>query len=131
MPWNQHISGLSLTKVAMAVYESCQPVRDFIQGSKQISRLPDFLKVGERTRELFIRSAKTNILYYLIPAFMAPRFLMAIAKTDPHEAFPEWMQNDFDFVLLSAMILGMARLYLRRLRDNGFILAAGYPSLIT
>lgn len=123
-----HAIGAFLTPVATAIYES-KPVKHSSQGYFQIFRLPDFLKFGVQTRALVIRSAKTNGLYYLIPALLSSRTInYALPKTALYQAMPDSFQENLYWTLQSVMFLIMARLYLRRLRDNGAYIAA-YSSL--
>ncbi len=110
-----------LTQIATAA-------KHFYQGSKQIFRAPVFLLQAEHTRDLFWRSAKTNILQYLVPAILYARFVPALRKTEFYELSPDFME----YVLLipyAIVIASMCRMAQRR-KETNLVYLAAYPRVI-
>lgn len=122
------VTGARMTQVAQAVYENSESVRHFHQGFSQIFRAYPFLKIGKTTRDLYKRSAETNIVKYLAPGILFSRLTPALRKTALYNAFPDTVEYGV-LAYYVVLVLLMARLLQRRKEENGIYITA-FPRVI-
>lgn len=110
----KHAIKARLTQVATAVKHA-------FLGSKQIFRVPNFLRSAEQSQDLMLRSAITNVVFYLIPA-------MLLSYLNPAERQLDF-NNYSDYVEFAAFAMvynyALVRLLFSRKEINiGYVIAS-------